>query len=304
MRSRAAVIVDRLKLKRQVNAWRVLAILFILVAVLSIFTSSNKVPASASVGSYIARVHIDGPIYHDMDRLEILKQIEENSAIKAVIVHVNSPGGTVVGGETLYDAFLKMSEKKPTVTVMGDVAASGGYMAAIATDYLIAHQSTITGSIGVLLQTYEFSDLADKIGVKFNTFKTSPVKGGPLPTEKMTPVMREEMMNTLFDINDMFESMVKERRKLNDDRLKELADGGVYTGRQALMNGLIDSLGDEDTAVKWLRDVKKVDSHLSVRTIDLYYPESGLGQFFGKLNLLSSYLDIVSSLFSGAAVAM
>jgi len=304
MRSKAAIIVDRLKLKRQVNAWRVLAILFLLVSALSIFTNSSKVQATASVGSYIARIHLDGALMFDRDRLEILKQIEENSAIKAVIVHVNSPGGTVVGGETLYDAFLKVSAKKPTVTVMGDMAASGGYMTAIATDYLIAHQSTITGSIGVIMQTYEFADLAEKIGVKFNTFKSSPVKGGPLPTEKLTPIMREEMMGTLLDINDMFESMVKERRNLTDAQLKELADGGVYTGRQALLNGLVDSLGDESTALKWLQDVKKIDKGLAVRTIDLQYPEAGFERFLSSMKSFSTFLELSLSLFSGAAIAM
>lgn len=304
MRNKAAVIVDRLKLKRQINAWRVLAILFILVAVLSIFTNANKVPATAAVGNYIARIYLNGPIVHDLHRLDVLKQIEENNSIKAVIVHINSPGGTVVGGETLYDSFLKISAKKPMVTVMGDVAASGGYMAAIATDYIIAHQSTITGSIGVLMQTYEFSELADKVGVRFNTFRSDPLKGGPLPTEKISPEMKEAMMDTLLDINDMFESMVKERRKFSDQKIKEVSNGGVYTGRQALVNGLIDSLGDEGTAIKWLGDVKKIDSNLAIRDVELNYQEVGIERFFLSISFFNAYFDVLKSIFSGAVVAM
>ena len=125
-----------------------------------------------------------------------------------------------------------------------------------------------------------------------------------LPTEKISPEMKEAMMDTLLDINDMFESMVKERRKFSDQKIKEVSNGGVYTGRQALVNGLIDSLGDEGTAIKWLGDVKKIDSNLAIRDVELNYQEVGIERFFLSISFFNAYFDVLKSIFSGAVVAM
>jgi protease-4 len=143
-------------------------------------------------------------------------------------------------------------------------------MTAIACDYLIAHQGTLTGSIGVLSQSFEVTDMAHKLGIKFNSFKSSPLKGGPMPTEELTPEMRAAMNETIIDIYKMFFDMVAERRSsISKEDLVHIADGRVYTGRQAVENGLVDAIGDEDTAVEWIKSVKKVDSGLKVRDIEL-----------------------------------
>lgn len=270
-------IVDRIKLKRQLINWRLIAIVTICMLIVSLFTTSDFETRKPIIETnYIARILVDGMITHDTDRLEILKDIAQNNSIKALIVHIDSSGGTVVGGESLYNAIRKISSSdKPVVAVMGDTAASAAYMTAIACDYLIAHQGTLTGSIGVLSQSFEVTDLAHKLGIKFNSFKSSPLKGGPIPTEEVTPEMRAAMNDTITDIYNMFFDMVADRRSsIPREKLVHIADGRVYTGRQAVENGLVDAIGNEDTAIEWLKSVKKIDSSLKVRDIQLVSQQS------------------------------
>ena len=174
----ADYILDRIKLKRQIAWWKVSSIF--LLSLLLIFLIANPLIKNGSGlvmdQNYIARIFIEDIINNDFGRLEILKEIAEDSKIKAVVIRMNSPGGTTVGGETLHYAIRSISEVKPVVTVIEDFAASTAYMAAIASDYILARNSSITGSIGVIIQTYEFTELAKKIGVKFNSFKSSPIK--------------------------------------------------------------------------------------------------------------------------------
>lgn len=286
-------IVERMKIRRQMHNWRLIAFIAFVALVLTLFTGGTK-KHGVSVSNYIARVKIDGMILNEDERIKILKEISEDKAIKGVILHINSPGGTVVGGEALYNSFRKISEKKPVVTVMGDVAASAAYMTSVATDYLIAHQGTMTGSIGVIAQTFEVTDLATKLGIKFNTFKSSPLKGGPIPTEPLTPEMSESMYATLFDIYDMFYGMVSERRKnITPEQLKLLANGSVYTGRQALENGLIDAIGDEDTALLWLQNVKKIDKSFAIKDIELRTEKMGFEKFFESVHSISNNLSML-----------
>ncbi len=276
-------ILDRIKLKKQLVNWRLVAVIAVVMLFMSLFSSDDtrySKKSSVIESSFIARVYVDGVIFDDIDRLEILKEIANDSSVKAVVVHINSPGGTVVGGENLYDSLRKLSEKKPTVTVMGEMAASAGYMTAIATDRLFARQGTITGSIGVLAQSFEVTEMAEKLGVKFTNFKSSPLKGGPIPTEKLSPEMRDAMMYTINDMYDMFLTLVSKRRNIDKAELLKISDGRAFTGRQAIKLRLIDEIGDEDSAIDWLKNVKKIDSSLRVRTIPLEKPKDSFTQFF------------------------
>jgi protease-4 len=295
-------ILDRIKLKKQIVNWRFAAVIAVLMLFLSLFaTSDSKYGGKGSVIdiSYIARVYVSGAIFDDAERLEILKEIEDDSAIKAVIVHIDSPGGTVVGGENLHNAFRRISGKKPTVTVMGDVAASAAYMTAIGTDRLIAHNGTVTGSIGALAQAFEVTDLAEKVGIKFNTFKSSPLKGGPLPTEKVTPEMAKSMQDTIDDIYEMFYDMVKSRRNIPVKQLDMIADGRTFTGRQAIKLGLVDEIGDEETALNWLQINKKVSKSLKVRTIPLNKERDN---FYKLLEYSNSLLAMISNIAKGGKI--
>lgn len=283
-------IFDRSRLKKQIANWRLAAIVAVLLCILALIHSSNK-PARHShllEPSHIARIFVENTIYFNPYTLNVLKEIEENKSIKAVIIHINSPGGTFVGGESLYTAILKISTQKPTVAVMDDMAASAGYMTAIASDYLIAHSGTITGSIGVISPTFEVTELADKAGVKFHNFKSSPLKGGPMPTEPLSPEMRHSMDVMVKDLYETFFNMVAQRRNIAPDKLKMIADGRAYTGKQALQLGLIDAIGTEDTAIKWLKNTKKLDNNLQIIDYSLLQPSEKLLGFIDVESIIKT----------------
>lgn len=298
-------IVDRMKLKKQVISWRFAAIIFAISLILAITLENGQSSKKATLmdTEYIARIYINDVIYDDPERLDSLKSLAENKAAKAVILHINTPGGTVVGGENLHNAIKKIKKHKPVVVVMGDVTASAGYMISVAADHLIAHQGTVTGSIGVISQSFEFTDLANKLGVKFHNFKSSPLKGGPLPTEELSPEMRAAMQDTINDIYNVFVDMVAESRQMDKEEVLKLADGRIFTGRQALKNKLIDAIGDEDTAISWLRETKSLPETLKVRDFALVKEPTKLDRLFKSLenteiNSLKSFLYKNLTLFS------
>lgn len=278
-------LLDRSKLRNEVLKWKRIVFLIALLAI-TMLTIGGGLDAKSKPnmgGSYIARVKIEGIILHDTYSITSLKNLADDKNAKAVILYINSPGGSVVGGESLYNAIRKISAKKPVVTVMGDTAASAAYMTAIASDYLIAHQGTITGSIGVLLESFEFTELAQKIGIKFNTFKSSPLKAAPLPTEQLTPDVKAALNATLKDVYEMFFEMVLERRKIPEEHLRVIADGRIYTGRQALANGLIDAIGDEDTALAWLKNARQIDTALKTFDYSIVEKVSSLDRFLDSM---------------------
>ena len=298
-------IVDRMKLKKQVISWRFAAITFAIFLVLAISVDNGHTSKKASLmdTEYIARIYINDVIFDDSERLDSLKELSENKAAKAVILHINTPGGTVVGGENLHNSIAKLRKQKPVVVVMGDVTASAGYMISVAADYLIAHKGTVTGSIGVISQSFELTDLANKLGIKFHNFKSSPLKGGPLPTEELSPEMKAAMQETINDIYNVFVDMVAESRKMPREEVLKLADGRVFTGRQALKNNLIDAIGDEDTAITWLKEAKGIPASLKVRDFALVREPSKLDRLLNSMensniNSLKSYVYKNLTLFS------
>jgi protease IV len=294
----ADYILDRIKLKRQIAWWKVSSIF--LLSLLLIFLIANPLIKNGSGlvmdQNYIARIFIEDIINNDFGRLEILKEIAEDSKIKAVVIRMNSPGGTTVGGETLHYAIRSISEVKPVVTVIEDFAASTAYMAAIASDYILARNSSITGSIGVIIQTYEFTELAKKIGVKFNSFKSSPLKGSPMPMEEVTQEVKDALKLTVQDTYQMFLEMVSQRRNISFEKLKTIADGRVYTGRQALNLGLIDAIGDEKVAVEWLKSVRGLNASLSVREVRLQPQVAPLMGWLDKLSNLAIMIKNLANL--------
>jgi protease-4 len=171
-------------------------------------------------------------------------------------------------------------------------------MISVASDYLIAHQGSVTGSIGVIAQSFEFTELAEKVGVHFHNFKSSPLKGGPIPTEKLSPEMAGSMDAIIKDLYDSFYAMVLQRRNINDDQLKKIADGRAFTGRQALKLGLIDAIGDEDLAVKWLKAIKKVDKNLEVIDYQIDEPAPTFSPFFDSRAFEKFFTNLLKSTFS------
>lgn len=263
------VIVDRRRIRRKLTFWRVAAAVIAIAAIVTI--GMIAVPGGkgglTSAGS-IARVNIEGLIRSDRDRVEALEQLEKSHA-SAVIVHINSPGGTTAGSEQLYDALTRLKAKKPLVVVVEGLAASGGYIAAIAADHIVAQQSSLVGSIGVLFQFPNFSELLKTVGVKVEEVKSSPLKAAPNGFEPTSPEARAALDSLVKDSYAWFRGLVKERRGMNDDLLEKVADGRVFTGRQAVDLKLIDQLGDEKTAIAWLVAQKGVKADLPVRDYKL-----------------------------------
>jgi len=262
-------LIERRQIKSRLLIWKLTAIALIGIVFFLVCKYLAPEEALPMNEDYIASVLIDGIILEDEKRDKKLKKIINDSHIKALIVNVNSPGGTVVGSEKIYNILRKISEKKPVVIVMGTMAASGGYLISLAGDYIVSYNGTITGSIGVILQTAEITDLAQKLGITFNNFKSSELKGTPNPTEKLTEAVRLAIMENVEDTYNFFLELVAERRKMPLEEVKKLADGRVYSGRQALKLKLIDSVGTEDTALKWLQEERKIDTKLTVKDYQL-----------------------------------
>jgi len=290
------VIVDRRRIRRKLTFWRVVAAVVVLAAVVAVGVLATPGGRSSLTSSgAIARVNIEGLIRSDRQRVEALERLEKSSAV-AVIVHINSPGGTTAGSEQLYDALVRLKAKKPLVVVVEGLAASGGYIGALAADHIIAQQSSLVGSIGVLFQFPNFTELMKTVGVKVEEVKSSPLKAAPNGFEPTSPEARAALDALVKDSYAWFRGLVKERRRMDDASLEKVADGRVFTGRQAVELKLIDQLGDEKTAVAWLVAEKKIKSDLPVRDFKL-------SPRFGDMTFLRAAASITLDALGLSAVA-
>jgi protease IV len=261
------LIVDRRRMRRKLTFWRVLAVLVAIVAVVVVTTTVARrggTSALSAGGDYIARVKITGLIRNDQERVDSLDRLAKSSA-KAVIVHVDSPGGTTAGSEQLHEVLRRVAAAKPLVVVVDGLAASGGYIAAMSADHIVAQGTSLVGSIGVLFQYPNVSELLKTIGVKVEEIKSSPLKAAPNGYEPTSPEARAAIEALVKDSYDWFRGMVRDRRKLDDATLERVADGRVFTGRQGLELKLVDQIGNEQTAVDWLAKEKGLKPDTPVR---------------------------------------
>jgi protease IV len=265
----ADLIVDRRRMRRKLTFWRVIAIGVIVLAVAGVTMLGSNRAGFTGVRPYIARVTIEGLIRGDRDRVQAIDRLTRSSLARAVIVHVDSPGGTTAGSEQLYDSLSRLREKKPVVIVVDSLAASGAYITALAGDHIVAQQTSLVGSIGVLFQFPNFSELLDKIGVKVEGVKSSPLKAAPNGFEPTSPEAKAALESIIKDSYAWFKNLVQDRRHLSDSELQTVSDGRVFTGHQAIDLKLIDELGDERAAVAWLAKEKNVDAKLPVRDYEL-----------------------------------
>ena len=266
----ADLIVDRRRMRRKLTFWRVFAIVIFALAVIGAAVQVSDRTGFAGAGAYIARVTIKGLIRDDQERVQQLDRLARSSTARAVVVHVDSPGGTTAGSEQLYDALMRLKDKKPLVIVVDGLAASGGYITALAGDHIIAKQTSLVGSIGVLFQYPNVVDLLDKIGVKVESIKSSPLKAAPNGYEPTSPEARAAIESIIKDSYAWFRGLVQDRRHLNDDELQAVADGRVFTGHQGIGLKLVDEIGDERAGIAWLASAKSVDSKLPVRDYQLH----------------------------------
>ena len=266
----ADLIVDRRRMRRKLTFWRVIAIGVIVLAVAGVAALGSNRAGFTGVRPYIARVTIEGLIRGDRDRVQAIDRLTRSSLARAVIVHVDSPGGTTAGSEQLYDSLSRLRDKKPVVIVVDSLAASGAYITALAGDHIVAQQTSLVGSIGVLFQYPNFAELLDKIGVKVEGVKSSPLKAAPNGFEPTSPEATAALESIIKDSYAWFKNLVQDRRHLSDSELQTVSDGRVFTGHQAIGLKLIDELGDERTALAWLAKEKNVDAKLPVRDYELH----------------------------------
>ena len=282
-------------LKSKVHKWKNIALLLgvfsFLLALRFIFGGGLSGDGVAEGKNYIANVKIEGVIFEDDFRSKILDQIAKEESVKAVIVNINSPGGGIVGSEILFNDLRAIAAVKPMVVVMGSVAASGGYMAAIAADYIIAHNGTLTGSIGVLMEAPNATVLANKVGLKFHTYKSSSLKGSPSPFENSTPAVDRVVQGSIDDSYKFFVDLVSSRRgdKINKKLSIIAFDGRVFTGRQAFEVGLIDKVGSKIDALLYLKQNNIDVDNMSLKDIKVVKREEKImDRVFGMIPFLNS----------------
>ena len=261
----ADLLADRRRLKRRLQLWQVLGLAGLVgLALLGL----DRLGLSGD-RPHIARLTVDGVIVDNLDRSQVLSKLAEDDAVKALIVRIDSPGGTVVGGEELYRQLQAVAKDKPVAAVMREIATSAAYMVALGSDRIIAREGSITGSIGVIVQTTDITELLESIGIKPEAIKSSPLKAQPNPLEPLTPEAREAVQALIAEIYEMFVSLVAERRALTPEQARDLADGRVFTGKRALELGLIDALGGEAEARQWLIDAHSLDPDLEIRSVEV-----------------------------------
>lgn len=275
-------VLDRRRLRRRLALWRALGVAGIIVALIA-FASGDKL-AGAFGTKQIARVSIEGTILESREQLELLRKIADADNVKGVLVFVNSPGGTTTGGEALFDALRRLAQKKPVVAQFGTVAASAGYIVGLGADHIVSRANTITGSVGVLIQWPEVSEMLGKIGVRMNEIKSGKLKAVPSPFEPLSEEGQQVTKSMIDEGFQWFLSLVESRRHIKPDEVPGLAQGRVFTGREALQLKLVDAIGGEHEAVQWLKTERKVDE--SAKVVDWKPETSNSWGLFGSAKSL------------------
>ncbi|HEV7462757.1 MAG TPA: signal peptide peptidase SppA [Methyloceanibacter sp.] len=276
----AESVIDRRRLKRRLTMWRIAAVVLGLLFIGALLLSDKQVAATAGILPHIARVDISGIITDDRKMSELLDKVGNADQVKAVILDINSPGGTTTGGEAMYDAVRRLAGKKPVVAVCGTLATSAAYIVALATDRIFVYGNTITGSVGVIFQWADVTELLHTIGVKVEEVKSGPLKAVPSPFEPADEKARALSEEMVQEAKVWFVDLVAKRRAIDPQSIPGMTDGRIYSGRQAVKLKLVDEIGDEKAAVAWLHKERKVPSGLKI--VD-WKPETESAGLFGWL---------------------
>lgn len=277
---------ERRRKWRRSAFWRgVLATVLVLCGIAAVLVyTGDRQPG----GAHIARIYIDDVIYTDPDRDAIIRDIADSDNVAALIVHFDSPGGTVVGSEALHDALEDVRSQKPVIAVLDGVAASGAYLAAMATDHVIARGNTITGSVGVIFEYLTFGELLDRVGVDVETIRSSDLKADPSLYRPLSPEGRAAEKAIVDETYAWFRALVAEARGLDGAALDAATDGRTFTGRMALEAGMIDAIGDEHAALDHLESVRGVSAGLDVKTWTFPEEKEGPLDFLARLMGISA----------------
>ena len=240
------------------------------------FLIAVAIPVSISIllnfnkdEKFIARVLVEGIIQDRKDLIQQINNLVDDKNVKGLITIVNSPGGTYVGSKELYDSIKIVREKIPTVVYMKEMATSGGYLVSLSSDRIYGNSGTITGSVGVILQTADISELLSKLGINPIIVKSGELKAVPNPAEKVDEDKLKYLESVINKMQDEFLNIVKADRNINESTIKMVADGRILTGRDAKKLKLIDDIGNEKDALNWLKKEAGVDDDIKIRDISL-----------------------------------
>lgn len=257
------IILDRRQLRRRLSLWRGVAITALVFALGGYLLSSDET-SGVLAQKHIARVNISGTITEDRPQLEMLRKVRDAENVQGVIVFVNSPGGTTTGGEAIYEELRLIAAKKPVVGQFGTVAASAGYIVGLGTDHIVSRGNTITGSVGVIMQWPEVSEMLGKIGVKMNEVKSGSLKASPspfAPADAPSLAVAKDMIDESYR---WFSGLVETRRGIKLTEVPGLDQGRIFSGREALKHKLVDEIGGEAEAKRWLEEKRNVAKDLKV----------------------------------------
>ena len=260
------LIADRRRLRRKLSFWRVLGVLAAIAGVIAIGAALGGRAPFGAAQNQIARVSVEGFITGDQQRMrDLFRRVAEAGNVAGVVIAINSPGGATTGAEELFHGIRRLSEKKPLVAFVSGTAASGGYIAALAADHIVARETSLIGSVGVLFQYPDVSKLLSSLGVQVEEIKSAPLKAEPSPFHPTSPEAREALRQVVADTFDWFKRVVAERRKLGEAELATVSTGRIFNGRQSVPLRLLDSVGSERDAIAWLEREKGVAADLPVR---------------------------------------
>jgi protease-4 len=244
------LLLDRRRLKRRLFTWRLVSLCAVAIAV----GTGIRAAGIGVHGRHVARITVNGLITEDRKRNHAVEVLANDDSVAAVILYVDSPGGSLAGGESLHDSLVHVAAAKPTVAVLGGTAASAAYMIATPASRIFAREGTLTGSIGVLLVSAE-------------AIASGPLKGQPSFLHPLSAAGRDVLTDLVMNLNELFINMVAHGRNLAIDEVRKLADGRPYTGRQALQLRLIDEIGGEPEAREWLAGEKGVPGDLPTEDV-------------------------------------
>jgi len=269
--------------------WILFLSLLLIIAVIMLSTILSRVP----VGDRIAVVKLSGVIVNPLPVVRKIERLRRDKSVKALVLRVDSPGGSVGASQEIYRALERFKgEGKPVVVSMGNVAASGGYYVAVPADFIYANPGTITGSIGVIIQHVAYNELMEKIGIKATSIKTGKFKDTLNPFRELTPEEKKYLKETITEAYEQFLSAILKYRKdrIREDKLREVADGRVLTGRKALELGLVDGIGGLQDAIDKARELAGIPT-----AREFFVPEEKsllqrvLGGEIEELKLINSY---------------
>jgi protease IV len=297
-------VLDRRRLRRKASFWRFVAFVLLALGLIGLIYATTGLQLDGTTGlrSQVARIDVEGFIDTRPAAAELVRSAAKARNVRAILLRINSPGGAATGGEALYRAIREAAETKPVVAAIDGLGTSAAYMAAIAADHVVARESAITGSIGVLFQFAHFEELLEKIGADYTEIRSRPLKGEPSLFRAPSPEAVAMIERVVDDTHQWFVGLVAERRGFQPRVAAGIADGRIFTGRQALEANLVDQLGSEEEARAWLAEEHGISAELPAidwRRRDLSFGSlssaalAGLAQLLG---LAPAELDALGGL--------